>query len=62
MKRLLRRCGHTPGTISPKDQAVVDQFRATLTALRNPDPWAPCSARDIAVRVGPFVEGAHPAR
>ncbi|MEW2297939.1 hypothetical protein ABZ719_35480 [Streptomyces sp. NPDC006743] len=30
-----------------------------LTALRNPEPWKPGSARDIAVRVGPFVERAH---
>ncbi|MBZ6260577.1 hypothetical protein KVH22_34230 [Streptomyces olivaceus] len=60
MKRpsLFRRCGNA-GALSPEDQAVVDQFRATLTALRNPEPWAPGSARDIAVRVGPFVERAH---
>ena len=32
-----------------------------LTALRNPEPWTPGidSTRDIAVRVGPFVERAH---
>ncbi|MFD6478972.1 hypothetical protein ACFWEH_36280 [Streptomyces anulatus] len=56
-----RRCGHALGTISPEDQAVVDQFHAMLTALRNPDPWTPgtSSARDIAVRIGPFVERAH---
>ncbi|MEK8141584.1 hypothetical protein NKH18_00320 [Streptomyces sp. M10(2022)] len=30
-----------------------------LTALRNPKPWAPGSAQDIAVRIGPFVERAH---
>ncbi|MCL6293240.1 hypothetical protein [Streptomyces sp. 43Y-GA-1] len=61
MIRRLRRCGHAPGTISPEDQAVVDQFREMLTALRNPEPWTPGtgSARDIAVRVGPFVERAH---
>ena len=60
MKRpsLFRRCGNA-GALSPEDQAVVDQFRATLTALRNPEPWAPGSAQDIAVRVGPFVERAH---
>ncbi|MFJ2736100.1 hypothetical protein [Streptomyces sp. NPDC087317] len=60
MKRpFFRRCGHAPGALSPEDRAVVDQFRAMLTALRNPEPWAPGSARDIAVRVGPFVERAH---
>lgn len=61
MKRpsLFRRCGNAPGALSPEDQAVVDQFRAMLTALRNPEPWAPGSARDIAVRVGPFIERAH---
>ncbi|MEU2440146.1 hypothetical protein ABZ595_28785 [Streptomyces rubradiris] len=60
MIRRFRRCGHGPGTPTPEVQAVVDQFRAMLTALRNPEPWTPGSARDIAVRVGPFVERAHP--
>ncbi|MBZ6093433.1 hypothetical protein KVH02_34795 [Streptomyces olivaceus] len=61
MKRpsLFRRCGNA-GALSPEDQAVVDQLRATLTALRNPEPWTPGSAQDIAVRVGPFIERAHP--
>ncbi|MGK5545672.1 hypothetical protein ACSNOH_13210 [Streptomyces sp. URMC 127] len=60
MKRpVFRRCGHAPGALSPEDQAVVDQFRAMLTALRDPEPWAPGSAQDIAVRVGPFIERAH---
>ncbi|MET8615867.1 hypothetical protein [Streptomyces misionensis] len=60
MKRpFFRRCGHAPGAISPEDQAVVDQFRAMLTALRNIEPWTPGSARDIAVRIGPFIERAH---
>ncbi|MEU8550543.1 hypothetical protein AB0C81_26780 [Streptomyces roseoverticillatus] len=59
MKRFFRRCGNA-GALSPEDQAVVDQFRAMLTALRDPEPWAPGSARDIAVRVGPFIERAHP--
>ncbi|MEU3356523.1 hypothetical protein, partial [Streptomyces sp. NPDC037389] len=58
MIRRFRRCGHNPGVLSAEDQAVVDQFRAMLTALRNPEPWTPGSARDIAVRVGPFVERA----
>ncbi|MGW2416022.1 hypothetical protein ACWCV5_28180 [Streptomyces tubercidicus] len=58
MKRLFRRCGHAPGALSPEDQAVVDQFRAMLTALRNPKPWTPGRAQDIAVRIGPFVERA----
>ncbi|MFJ3762540.1 hypothetical protein [Streptomyces sp. NPDC090080] len=59
MIRRFRRCGHAPGALSPEDQAVVDQLRAMLTALRNPEPWAPGSARDIAVRVGPFIERTH---
>lgn len=59
MIRRFRRCGHGPGALTPEDQAVVDQLRAMLTALRNPEPWTPGSARDIAVRVGPFVERAH---
>ncbi|MEV5982857.1 hypothetical protein [Streptomyces sp. NPDC052114] len=60
MKRpFFRRCGHAPGAISPEDQAVVDQFRAMLTAMRNPQPWTPGHAQDIAVRVGPFLERAH---
>ncbi|MEU3408937.1 hypothetical protein ABZ766_34015 [Streptomyces sp. NPDC006670] len=59
MKRpFFRRCGNA-GALSPEDQAAVDQFRAMLTALRNPAPWTPGSARDIAVRVGPFIERAH---
>ncbi|MEU1129562.1 hypothetical protein ABZ383_06795 [Streptomyces sp. NPDC005900] len=60
MKRLsFRRCGTAPGVLSPEDQAVVDQYRAMLTAVRNPQPWTPGTAQDIAVRVGPFVERAH---
>ncbi|WP_432003688.1 hypothetical protein [Streptomyces sioyaensis] len=58
MKRtLFRRCSHVP--LTSEDQAVVDQFRATLTALRNPQPWTPGGAQDVAVRIGPFVERAH---
>jgi hypothetical protein len=55
MKRLFRRCGHAPGAISPEDQAAVDQFRAMLTAVRNPGRPAtprtsPCgSARSSSV-------------
>ncbi|MFE4825240.1 hypothetical protein ACFRFU_54980 [Streptomyces sp. NPDC056704] len=60
MKRLFRRCGHVPGVLSPEDQAAVDQFRALLAALRDPEPWTPGHCQDLAVRVGPFVERAHP--
>ncbi|MET8168884.1 hypothetical protein ACIRPU_40555 [Streptomyces sp. NPDC102259] len=60
MKRLFRRCGHAPGTLSLEDQAAVDQFRALLAALRDPEPWTPGQCQDLAVRVGPFVERAHP--
>ncbi|MEW1678155.1 hypothetical protein AB0O47_33690 [Streptomyces noursei] len=60
MKRpFFRRRGHAPDTLSPEDQADVDQARAMLTALRNPKPWTPGSAQDIAIRVGPFIERAH---
>ncbi len=59
MKRtFFRRCSHNPGVLSAEDQAVVDQVRATLTALRTPEPWTPGSARDLALRVGPFIERA----
>jgi hypothetical protein len=60
MKRLFRRCGHGPGALSPEDQAAVDQFRALLAALHDMEPWTPGLYQDIAVRVGPFVERAHP--
>ncbi|MGW1776261.1 hypothetical protein [Streptomyces sp. NPDC002104] len=60
MKRpSFRRCGTAPGALSPEDQAVIDQFRAMLTAVRNPHPWTPGGSQDIAMRVGPFVERAH---
>jgi hypothetical protein len=59
MKRpSFRRCGNA-NALSPEDQAVVDQFRAMLTALRNPTPWTPGHSQDIAVRIGPFIERAH---
>ncbi|MFC8247561.1 hypothetical protein [Streptomyces chartreusis] len=54
-----RRCGHGPGALTPEDQAVVDQFRAMLAAVRAPEPWTPGRSQDIAVRVGPFIERAH---
>ncbi|MEU3342357.1 hypothetical protein [Streptomyces sp. NPDC006668] len=60
MKRLLRRSGHAPGAHTPEDQAAVDQFRALLAALRDMETWTPGLYQDIAVRVGPFVERAHP--
>ncbi|WP_327301913.1 hypothetical protein [Streptomyces goshikiensis] len=59
MKRpTFRRCGTAPGALSPENQAVVDQFRAMLTAVHNPQPWMPGHAQHIAVRVGQFVERA----
>jgi hypothetical protein len=60
IRRVFRRCGHATGALTPEDQAAVDAFRAMLTALRNPQPWTPGCAQDIAVRIGPFVERAHP--
>ncbi|MFH9390813.1 hypothetical protein ACIOEY_29075 [Streptomyces albidoflavus] len=62
LRRFRRRRGNAPGPITPEDQAVVDQFHAYLAgraALRNPTPWNPGQAEDIAVRVGPYVERAH---
>ncbi|MEU9083410.1 hypothetical protein [Streptomyces sp. NPDC048357] len=59
MIRRLRRCGHAPGTLTPEDQAAVDQFRTMLTAVRAPQPWTPGHGQDVAVRVGPFIERAH---
>ncbi|WP_019074413.1 hypothetical protein [Streptomyces hokutonensis] len=60
MKRRFSRCGHAPGALSPEDQAAVDQFRALLAALRDMETWTPGLYQDIAVRVGPFMERAHP--
>ncbi|MGP3777069.1 hypothetical protein ACTWJ8_40175 (plasmid) [Streptomyces sp. SDT5-1] len=57
-RRPLRRCGNAPGTISPEDQAIVDAFQATLTALKHPKPWTPGHCQDIAIHVGNFVERA----
>ncbi|MFI8287447.1 hypothetical protein ACIF84_30915 [Streptomyces albidoflavus] len=62
LRRFRRRRGNAPGPITPEDQAVIDQFHAYLAgraALRNPTPWNPGQAEDIAVRVGPYVERAH---
>lgn len=59
MIRRFRRCSHAPGALTPEDQATVDQFRALLAALRDPQPWTPGHCQDIAVRVGPFMERAH---
>ncbi|MFC9585956.1 hypothetical protein ACFVJ8_24440 [Streptomyces yangpuensis] len=55
-----RRCGHAPGALTSEEQAVVDQFRAMLAAVRSPKRWTPGSGQDVAVRVGPFIERAHP--
>ncbi|MFE3582690.1 hypothetical protein [Streptomyces vinaceus] len=60
MIRRFLRCGHAPGALAPEDQAVIDEFRAMLAAVRSPELWTPGSGRDIAVRIGPFIERAHP--
>ncbi|MFI1169100.1 hypothetical protein ACH4UM_37445 [Streptomyces sp. NPDC020801] len=60
MIRRFRLCGHGPGALTPEDQAIVDQFRAMLAAMRDPEPWTPGRSQDIAVRIGPFIERAHP--
>jgi hypothetical protein len=58
---MFRRCGTVPGTaLTPEDQAVIDAFRAMLTAVRNPEPWTPGRTQDVAVRIGPFIERAQP--
>ncbi|MEV5242611.1 hypothetical protein AB0K89_26415 [Streptomyces cinnamoneus] len=59
IRRMFRRCGHAPDALTPEDQAVADQFRAMLAAMRDPEPWTPGRSQDIAVRVGPFIERAH---
>ncbi|MEV6439873.1 hypothetical protein [Streptomyces anulatus] len=62
-RHLFRRCGNAPGSITPEDQAVIDAFRAHLAAiaaLRTPEPWTPGQGQNIAVRVGPRIERAHP--
>ncbi|MEU1194530.1 hypothetical protein [Streptomyces sp. NPDC005859] len=41
--------------LTPEDQAVVEAFRAMLTAVRNPEPWTPGRAQGVAVRIGPFI-------
>ncbi|MCY0930857.1 hypothetical protein OTB20_32635 [Streptomyces sp. H27-H1] len=60
IRRMFSSCATTSNAVSPEDQAVVDRFRAMLAAVRNPEPWTPDLARDVAVRVGPFIERAHP--
>ncbi|MEU8764785.1 hypothetical protein [Streptomyces sp. NPDC048659] len=60
MIRRFRRCGHSPGALAPENQAVVDEFRAMLAAVRSPEPWTPGSSREGAVRIGPFIERARP--
>jgi hypothetical protein len=55
-----RRCGNAPGALSPEDQAAVDQVRAMLAPLHDMKPWTPGQCQDLAVRVGPFIERAHP--
>ena len=54
------RCGHDHRDLTPEDQAVTDAFRAMLAALRQPAPWQPGTATDVAVRIGALVERGHP--
>ncbi|MGC5401723.1 hypothetical protein ACPXCP_39040 [Streptomyces sp. DT20] len=60
IRRMFSRCATTPRAVSPEDQTVAEEFRAMLAAIHNPQPWTPDLAQDIAVRVGPFIERAHP--
>jgi hypothetical protein len=55
-----KRCGHGPGELHPDDQVVVDAFRSMLAALKQPEPWQPGTATDVAVRLGALVERGHP--
>ncbi|MFI6530224.1 hypothetical protein [Streptomyces uncialis] len=55
-----RRCRTIPGAPTTVDQTAVDEFRATLAARKNPQPWTPGNGDDIAVKVGPFTERAQP--
>jgi hypothetical protein len=60
--RFLRRRSHTPDT-PPNHHATTDPHQmhlAAIAALRTPQPWTPGHGQDIAVRVGPFIERAHP--
>lgn len=63
---LIRRSSRRPNSAALENcpftsrQAAVDQFRALLAALRDPQPWPPGQSQDLAVRVSPFVERAHP--
>jgi hypothetical protein len=59
MIRRFRRCSTGPAALTPEDHAVA-QLRAMLAAVRDPEPWTPGRSQDIAVRVGPFIERAHP--
>ncbi|WP_406016271.1 hypothetical protein OG520_38765 [Streptomyces sp. NBC_00984] len=55
-----RHCANAPGALAPEDRAVVDAFRAMLAAVRDLEPWTPERTQNVAVRVGPFIELAHP--
>ncbi|MFD3920197.1 hypothetical protein [Streptomyces sp. NPDC058595] len=59
IRRMSRLVDHVADALIPKDRAAVDQLRATLSALRSPEPWTPGRTQDIALRVGPFIERAH---
>ncbi|MFF3967930.1 hypothetical protein ACFYZI_41045 [Streptomyces griseorubiginosus] len=57
---VVRGRGITTDLLTPEDQAVVDAFRALLATRKNPQPWMPGTGQDVVVRVGPFLERAHP--
>ncbi|MFD3547061.1 hypothetical protein ACFWUW_15880 [Streptomyces sp. NPDC058655] len=60
IRRMFSRCATTLSAVSSEDQAVLDEFRTMLAAVRNPKPWTPGRAQDVAVRVGPFIERGRP--
>ncbi|MFJ8982566.1 hypothetical protein [Streptomyces sp. NPDC102282] len=59
IRNLFHRRTTLADALDQEDRAAVFAFRAMLAALRHPEPWKPGCARDIAVRVGPFIERAH---
>ncbi|MCX4581059.1 hypothetical protein OHB41_49805 [Streptomyces sp. NBC_01571] len=59
IRRMLRRLDNTPATGAPAARAVTGDRTAPLAAS-NPQPWTPGCDQDVAIRVGPFIERAHP--
>lgn len=58
----LRNRGSAPAESSEltTEEAQAQAYRELVTALQQPRPLEPRTSNDIAVRIGPFVERAHP--